>query len=136
MTTERRVPVTCTRLAFCSGRGGGGQWSLSRITTRDHDGYGEHGVRRSRAEWQALLERAERSRLSTVAFCAAEGISTASFYLWRKRLRAMVPVASDNGSSATAFLDLGVLSAPRPDEPSWDLELDLGAGVVLRLRRG
>jgi predicted DNA-binding transcriptional regulator AlpA len=94
------------------------------------------GVRRRRAEWQALLERAERSRLSTVAFCAAEGISTASFYLWRKRRRAPAPVALDSEASAAAFLDLGVLSAPRADGPSWDLELDLGGGVVLRLRRG
>ncbi|MEY6431310.1 IS66 family insertion sequence element accessory protein TnpB [Thioalkalicoccus limnaeus] len=66
------------------------------------------GVRRSRAEWQALLERAERSRLSTVAFCAAEGISTASFYLWRKRLGASNPPQGDVGEEAPEFLDLGL----------------------------
>lgn len=38
-------------------------------------------VRRSHAQWQCLIERAERSPLSTAAFCRAESISTASFYL-------------------------------------------------------
>jgi hypothetical protein len=42
--------------------------------------------RRSRAEWQSLIARAEGSALSMGAFCAAQGISTASFYLWSKRL--------------------------------------------------
>ncbi|MEY6434015.1 IS66 family insertion sequence element accessory protein TnpB [Thioalkalicoccus limnaeus] len=94
-------------------------------------------VRRTRADWQAVISRAERSALSTAAFCAAEGISTASFYLWRKRLGASNPPQGDVGEEAPEFLDLGLLSRPvKMDTASWDLELDLGDGVVLRLRRG
>lgn len=94
-------------------------------------------VRRTGADWQAVISRAERSALSTAAFCAAEGISTASFYLWRKRLRASDPPQGDVGEEAPEFLDLGQLSRPaKTDAASWDLELDLGDGVVLRLRRG
>ena len=60
--------------------------------------------RRSRREWQSLIERAERSPLSVTAFCAAQGVSTASFYLWRKRLAAEVELPAE-------FLDLGELQA-------------------------
>ncbi|MCU0836966.1 MAG: IS66 family insertion sequence element accessory protein TnpB [Chromatiaceae bacterium] len=95
------------------------------------------GARRSRAQWQSLIERAERSPLSVSAFCAAQGVSTASFYLWRKRLRA--EASPQPAATAGAFLDLGVLAAP-PGEAGertggWELELTLGGGLVLRLRR-
>ncbi|MBK1733318.1 IS66 family insertion sequence element accessory protein TnpA [Thiococcus pfennigii] len=94
-------------------------------------------VRRSRADWQAVISRAERSALSTAAFCAAEGISTTSFYLWRKRLRGMAPSVPEPHGPPPEFLDLGELSRPaKTGAASWDLELDLGSGVVLRLRRG
>ncbi len=37
-------------------------------------------------EWRERLRRFEVARLSVTAFCAAEGVSTPSFYQWRKRL--------------------------------------------------
>ena len=94
------------------------------------------GARRSRGQWQSLIARAERSPLSVRAFCAAQGISTASFYLWRKRLgvdiEQVAPVAA-------SFLDLGELAAHAgagaDDAGGWELELALGDGLVLRLRR-
>ena len=97
------------------------------------------GARRSRAQWQSLIAGAERSPLSVRRFCASQGISTASFYLWRRRLvaEAAAPMAEPVG-----FLDLGELDlqapageqAPRPSG-AWELELALGQGLVLRLRR-
>ncbi len=92
-------------------------------------------VRRSRAQWRRLIERAERSALSTAAFCRAESISTASFHLWRRRLREDIEAASAAPPAAAAFLDLGILESSGAPAPSWDIELELGAGVVLRLRR-
>ena len=97
------------------------------------------GVRRSRREWQSLIERAQRSPLGVSAFCAAHGVSTASFYLWRRRLvaEAAAPMAEPVG-----FLDLGELDLQAPEgEPAprpsggWEVELALGQGLVLRLRR-
>jgi hypothetical protein len=35
-----------------------------------------------------------------------------------------------------AFLDLGTLAESASNQTTWDIELELGAGVVLRLRRG
>jgi hypothetical protein len=91
--------------------------------------------RRTRAEWQSLVTRAAASPLGTAAFCAAEGISTTCFYLWRKRLRADAPERMEAPASGT-FFDLGVLAPGAEHGAPWDLELDLGAGVMLRLRRG
>ena len=91
------------------------------------------GARRSRGQWQSLLARAERSPLSVRAFCAAQGISTASFYLWRKRL------GVEREQEEARFLDLGALAAHAgagaDDSGGWEVELALGDGLVLRLRR-
>jgi transposase-like protein len=91
---------------------------------------------RSRAQWQALIARAEHSDLSVTAFCRRESVSTASFYTWRNRLRPITtpvpaPAAVDSG-----FIDLGTLEQAKDRAGPWEVELDLGAGMVLRLRRG
>jgi hypothetical protein len=95
------------------------------------------GARRSRGQWQSLIARAERSPLSVRAFCAAQGISTASFYLWRKRLG--VEREQEEAPGAASFLDLGALAAHAGAgadcASGWELELALGDGLVLRLRR-
>lgn len=36
--------------------------------------------------WRDLLRRHALSGMTVVAFCAQEGVSTASFYNWRRRL--------------------------------------------------
>jgi hypothetical protein len=100
----------------------------------------ERAGRRSRAQWQSLIERGERSPLGIAAFCRAEGVSTVSFYTWRKRLRQ--PPAPEGGSASgerqvadATFLDLGALGGGGGGAGRWDIELALGDGVVLRLRR-
>jgi transposase-like protein len=37
--------------------------------------------------WREVVERQAGGVASVAEFCAAEGVSTASFYAWRKRLR-------------------------------------------------
>ena len=100
-------------------------------------------ARRSRAQWQALLARAARSDLGVREFCRREGVSTASFYTWRNRLgaaAAQVPPAAAP-RCGPAFLDLGPVTAGAEAGieaglgTGWEIELDLGAGAVLRLRR-
>ena len=41
---------------------------------------------RKPAVWRERFERFSRSGLAVTRFCAREGVSTASFYNWRKRL--------------------------------------------------
>ena len=93
-------------------------------------------VRRSRAQWQAVIARAARSPLGVSAFCRGEGIGTASFYTWRRRLADGAPGDASVPVGQPAFFDLGALVEPGRSAAAWDIELDLGAGVVLRLRRG
>jgi hypothetical protein len=94
-------------------------------------------ARRGRAQWQGLLERAAHSPLSIAAFCRGEDVSTASFYSWRKRLGAATPggAVAEGAAEDGAFLELGVLGSEAAGPVPWDIELELGAGVVLRLRR-
>lgn len=95
----------------------------------------ERGARRSRAHWQAVIARAEASGQSIPAFCRAEGIRPRTFYSWRARLNATAreAVVAPTSNKAARFLDLGTLGAAGAGP--WDLELELGAGVILRLRR-
>jgi hypothetical protein len=93
--------------------------------------------RRSRSQWQSLIARAEHSELSITEFCRRESVSTASFYSWRKRLGGATSGATlaAAGAEDGAFLELGVLGSEAAGPVSWDIELELGAGMVLRLRR-
>lgn len=96
----------------------------------------EKRVQRSRAQWQAVIARAARSPLAVSAFCRGEGISTGSFYAWRRRLADGAPHDAASPVGEPAFLDLGALAGPTTHASGWDIVLELGAGVVLRLRRG
>ena len=97
----------------------------------------ERAARRSRAHWQAVIARAEASGQSVLAFCRAAGIRPRTFYGWRARLHATAreAVVAPTSNRAARFLDLGTLGAEDGRVGPWDLELELGAGVLLRLRR-
>ena len=88
--------------------------------------------RRSHKQWREIVRRGAASAQSVEEFCAEESIGTASYYLWRKRLRAEGNGSAECQPAAAHFVELGSLVVP----PSvWDLELELGGEVVLRLRR-
>jgi putative transposase len=83
--------------------------------------------RRSREEWQQLIDAQASSELTPAAFCQANGLSLASFQNWKRRLTAEPPAPVE------PWVDLGTFD--RPSDSGWDIELDLGNGVCLRLRR-
>lgn len=86
---------------------------------------GGRRIRRSRAEWQQLIEEQARSGLTQSAFCASRGISVGSFGNWKRRLA--------GEASPDAWLELGAVAGHGAS--GWDIELDLGEGVCLRFRR-
>jgi len=47
-----------------------------------------HSSEATREIWRRRMERYSRSGRSVVRFCAGEGVSVASFYYWRKKLKA------------------------------------------------
>ena len=101
--------------------------------------------------WRAVMSRFAGAGVSVSAFCRGESIPTQTFYYWRARLR---PAQSAGVASKRAirpspsapprgFVDLGVLSSIDPlaslasvEPGALEIRLDLGAGVVLQIRRG
>jgi hypothetical protein len=70
---------------------------------------------RKSQEWQRRFRRFHKSRQSVATFCRQEGISAASFYLWKKRLaQASGLVASPAGAPA-GFRSVRLLPATGVD---------------------
>jgi len=88
--------------------------------------------RRGRAQWQRLITEQAGSGLSQRAFCERRGLAYATFCGWRRRLGVEAPERKREDEGA-AFVELDVGSAA--PGPAWEVELALGEGVVLRVRR-
>lgn len=90
-------------------------------------------VMRSKAQWRSLLDECATSGLTKTAFCKKHRISTSSLCKWQKFF---------NGPTGDAeFVDitepLAKAESPFPVSESgnhWQVELELGAGVILRVR--
>ena len=97
-------------------------------------------TRRTAAQWRKLIERFDRSGQTRGKFCAANGLALSTFDLWRRKL-GETQAPADEAHPESLFVEL--TNAAEPPGPSrtaagtgaWEVELDLGAGVVLRLRR-
>lgn len=99
----------------------------------------------SQSRWRALVAAFESSGLSMPGFCQREGIAESSFYAWRARLRSGSRRVKTRTPGATrGFVQLGVMGSgaaqavelPSGNGSALEIKLDLGAGVVLHLRRG
>ena len=87
-------------------------------------------INRSLEQWQALVNQYETSGLTQQAFCKQHGIATSGLNKWRKRF---------SSSSEAEFVDitrqLSQVNSQRSCQPEsrWQVELQLGQGVVLRI---
>lgn len=92
--------------------------------------------RRNRTQWQHIIDQQHQSGEAARPWCAANDISYASFVRWRKLLSAPDSDTFDQTSTAP-FIELtqAPLSAGVDASPGWLLELDLPAGVQLRIAR-
>ena len=90
-------------------------------------------TRRNREEWRSLVSRFEESGQTREAFCATTGISASTLRRWCSRFREQPRPAAQ----APVFVELPA-EEKRAEAPAlpWEVELQLGVGVVLRLRRG
>lgn len=94
-----------------------------------------------RREWSERLKRHERSGVTVGAFCAKEGVSLASFYSWRRKLRSRAEDRQgivQTGSAAPAapapsFVPLRIAAAGTPESA---VRLRLPNGVQLWLPAG
>jgi transposase len=75
-----------------------------------------------RREWAARLQRFQENPSSIAAFCRTEGVSSASFYLWKRRL-AVGPTPT-----TPTFVPITITgSLPAP------IEVAFPNGIVFRL---
>jgi len=89
--------------------------------------------RRSQAEWQHILERFEASGMTQAAFCREQGLSVSTFGYWKRRLGEHRQAGGPDGDASAGVIDLGALTE-RP--AGWSVEIQLGDGVSVTLRRG
>ena len=88
------------------------------------------------------------AKQSVRAFCAAEAVSEAAFFHWRKRLSGQDWVAPprvgvrkrpvefvDAGIAHVRPTPLSVGSLPAPLARGLEVQIDLGTGVLLRILR-
>ena len=91
-------------------------------------------VRRSKDEWRQVFARFEHSGQTIEQFCAQQGLALSTFNRWRQRLRTDCREAVQDSPEAV-FVELSRDNAPCADVSPWDVELQLGNGMFLRLRQ-
>lgn len=80
---------------------------------------------RSERQWREILDRFASSGLTQEQFCAREELALSTFYSWRAKLstESALPRVTD-------FVEV----TPPSVSSSFDIELALPGGVVLRMR--
>jgi hypothetical protein len=84
--------------------------------------------RRTRRDWPALIAEQRDSTQSVRDFCRARGLSETYFYKQRRE-------HLEQGSRSAAPGGNDFIALPLPSS-ALEVELSLGDGVVLRVRRG
>ncbi|HEB94506.1 MAG TPA: IS66 family insertion sequence hypothetical protein [Gammaproteobacteria bacterium] len=96
--------------------------------------------RRDKAEWQQLIDEQAASGQTQKAFCEQVGISVATFGYWQRKLRVEALSTSTGSGTGTDPVSLSdwieLPTRGREIGGSWQIELDLGNGLCLRLRQG
>ncbi len=85
-------------------------------------------VRRSREQWQRLINNQLEGDDTQAEYCQQHGIAVSSFCHWKRRL-------SQEPASNQSAEDNTWLSLPEQlfsTSNNWRIELDLGGGVCLR----
>lgn len=96
--------------------------------------------------WSRRMQRFERSNLTVAAFCQSEGVSQASYYYWRHKLRAEINGHSnDSSTAAVKFLPVSFATddsrrtprldaqavVPAVEQPVASITVDLPGGISI-----
>jgi transposase-like protein len=90
-------------------------------------------ISRTPDQWQAVFEQFEHSGQTREQFCHEHDISVSSFSRWRTKIRKRTsskPLPTDPPLFAELTSEMR-----SPVSPGWDIELQLGTDIFLRLRR-
>ena len=90
-------------------------------------------TRRTADQWVKLIAEQGDSGLSQEAFCKQKRLALSTFANWKRRLATEPALQREDTPNPSTWIDLGSLGAR---SSGWAIELDLGDGICLRLRRG
>ena len=107
-------------------------------------GFGPPANRQARREWwRRQIQRHQEGSLTVAEFCQRLGVSTVTFYSWKRRLReappavpliperpSARPMPEANSDSTPAFLPVSILDAG----PAGQLEIELANACIVRLK--
>jgi hypothetical protein len=107
-------------------------------------GFGPPASRQARREWwRRQILRQQDGSLTIAEFCRRLGVSTVTFYSWKRRLceappavplvperPSARPVPEANGASTPAFLPVSILDVGPPGQ----LEIELANACIVRLK--
>lgn len=90
-------------------------------------------VHRTAKQWHQLVGEFDPSQQTINAYCKANKIGTSSFYKWKAKLGLPEPIEKEE---MPTFIPIQTQSPSNTQQtPEWDLELELGHGIVLRLSK-
>ena len=90
-------------------------------------------TRRTADQWRRLIAEQAESGMSQEAFCKHNRLALSTFANWKRRLGSQANAQEQGTAPPSTWIDLG---SPGARNAAWDIELDLGDGICLRLRRG
>jgi transposase-like protein len=107
-------------------------------------GFGPPASRQARRRWwRRQIQRQKDGSLTVAEFCSRLGVSTVTFYAWKRRFReappapplvpdraSARPLPEANGASTPAFLPVSILHAG----PAGQLEIELANACIVRLK--
>jgi putative transposase len=85
-------------------------------------------TKRTRAQWQRLIEEQPTSGLTIKDFCKQHKIAVSGFYNWQKKL-------TNNDNGVNDWLSCSTSRPVEQKQPHWQMELELPGGLVLRLNQ-
>lgn len=87
---------------------------------------------RTADQWREIVEAFHHSDLTRTEFCKQHGIAASGLYHWQRKLQQQIAPLRTN---ADAFVEIQppMLANHAPNQ-TWDVELELGQGRVLRVR--
>ncbi len=89
-------------------------------------------IRRSATQWRDIIRQYEQSGQTQAEFCSAYSLALSTFSRWHQRLAGLSDCVPNNEAS---FIELSPHEPPATDSSTpWDVELQLGTDMVLRLR--
>jgi transposase-like protein len=107
-------------------------------------GFGPPASRSTRREWwRRQIQCQKEGSLSVAEFCRRRGVSTVTFYAWKRRFREALPASplvperpsarpmpEANGALTPAFLPVSILDAGAAGQ----LEIELANACIVRLK--